>query len=520
MTNRKVLTNLQSTALVLLRIIIGWHLLYEGIAKLVIPDWSSAPYLENSRWIFAGLFNGIAANEGILQVVDFLNIWGLIFIGLGLMLGFMTRIAGIAGIALLSLYYLANPPFIGTDFGIPQEGHYLVFSKTFVEIIAIGLLVVFPSGLYFGIDRFIKAKTKAKKPKEESKTPEKKSLEDWAVPDQIHRREVLRLLSMVPVLGAFAWGAVRKYRWNQVNAISGATIKVSDSRLKDLKGEVPYGMIKDKKISRIFAGGNLIGGWSHSRDLLYVSSLFKAYNTEKKVFETLALAEQAGVNTINITHTQLGLINKYKRIFGSKLQTMSQVHPTPDDIYSHVDKVIDMGVDLVQIQGNCCDWMVRDGNIDVLVKCTDHIKRQGYTAGLGAHSVQALIACDEAGIEPDFYMKTFHHDNYWSAHPMEKRIPFSVDGDRSLNHDEFHDNMFCLFADETVEFMKKKKIPWIAFKVLAGGAIKPQDGFNYAFENGADFICVGMFDYQVIDDVNIAIETLDQLSGRQREWYG
>ena len=79
------------------------------------------------------------------------------------MLGFMTRIAGIAGIALLSLYYLANPPFIGTDFGIPQEGHYLVFSKTFVEIIAIGLLVVFPSGLYFGIDRFIRVKWRKRK---------------------------------------------------------------------------------------------------------------------------------------------------------------------------------------------------------------------------------------------------------------------------------------------------------------------------------------------------------------------
>ncbi|KKL01065.1 hypothetical protein LCGC14_2627470, partial [marine sediment metagenome] len=208
------------------------------------------------------------------------------------------------------------------------------------------------------------------------------------------------------------------------------------------------------------------------------------------------------------------------QINGSNLQTMSQVHPTRDDLLSHVNKVIDLGVDFIQIQGNCCDWRVRDGEIDVIAGCVDHIKSQGYPAGLGAHSVQALMACDEAGIEVDFYMKTFHHDKYWSAHPRENRIPFSVDGERSSDHNEFHDNMFCLFPEKTIEFMQKKKIPWIAFKVLAGGAIKPEDGFRYAFENGADFICVGMFDWQVVDDVNIANETLDSLGERKREWFG
>jgi uncharacterized membrane protein YphA (DoxX/SURF4 family) len=524
MATRNGLSRTQSVFLVLLRIFVGWHLLYEGIAKMLIPEWTSAAYLENSRWIFSGLFHSLASSEGALQVVDFLNVWGLTLIGLALLLGLLSRYASIAGMALLSLYYVANPPFIGTDFGIPLEGHYLFINKTFVEIIALGLLAVFPSGLYFGIDRFIRASGNARRaPSADRPESEKKSgnsLDDNAVPDSLHRREILRYLAMVPVLGAFAWGTVRKYRWSSVNAISGATIKVSDSKLKDLKGELPRGKILDRQVSRIFIGGNLIGGWSHSRDLIYVSSLFKAYNTERKVFETLALAENAGINAINISHMQLPLINKYKRIFDSSLQTMTQVHPTKDKLYDDINSVIDQGVDLIQIQGNCCDWRVRDGEIDVLAKSLDYIKKQGYPAGMGAHSVQALMACDEAGIEPDFFMKTFHHDKYWSAHPVEKRIPFSVDGDRSSNHDEFHDNMFCLFPEQTVEFMNKKKIPWIAFKVLAGGAIHPEVGFKYAFESGADFLCVGMFDWQVVDDVNIAIDTLSNLSGRQREWYG
>ena len=523
-SNKTGLSRTQSIFLVLLRIFVGWHLLYEGIAKILIPDWSSAGYLENSRWIFSGFFQSLASSEGALATVDFLNVWGLTAIGLALILGFLTRFASIAGMVLLSLYYLANPPFLGTDFGIPLEGHYLFINKTLVEIIALGVLAVFPSGLYFGLDRFFRAAGNASRARSE-KQPEgeikpRNMLDATAVPDSLHRREILRYLAMVPILGAFAWGAARKYRWSSVNAISGATIKVSDSKLKDLKGELPRGKILDLPISRIFIGGNLIGGWSHSRDLIYVSSLFKAYNTERKVFETLALAENAGINAINITHTQLPLINKYKRIFGSSLQTMTQVHPTKDKLYDDINSVLDQGVDMIQIQGNCCDWRVRDGEIDVLARSLDYIKQQGYPAGLGAHSVQALMACEEAGIEPDFFMKTFHHDKYWSAHPAENRIPFSVDGDRSENHDEFHDNMFCLFPEQTVDFMNRKEIPWIAFKVLAGGAIHPEAGFKYAFESGADFICVGMFDWQVVDDVNIAIDTLANLNGRQRPWHG
>jgi hypothetical protein len=101
---------------------------------------------------------------------------------------------------------------------------------------------------------------------------------------------------------------------------------------------------------------------------------------------------------------------------------------------------------------------------------------------------------------------------------MEKRVEFSVDYKRSEDHNEIHDNMFDLFPVKTTEYMKSLKKPWIAFKVLAGGAILPKDGFRFAFENGADFICVGMFDFQVADNVNTVIKVLSELKGREREW--
>ena len=66
--------------------------------------------------------------------------------------------------------------------------------------------------------------------------------------------------------------------------------------------------------------------------------------------------------------------------------------------------------------------------------------------------------------------------------------------------------------------MKNLKQPFIAFKILAAGAIHPEDGFRYAFENGADFICVGMYDFQIVDDVNIALNVLSDNLQRERPW--
>ncbi len=155
MTKNKIFTNLQLTTLVVLRFLIGWHLLFEGISKLLTPGWSSIGFLKESQWIMAGFANWVTSNNDVLSVVDFLNIWGLIAIGTGLIMGLFTRTAAISGVLLLLMYYFNNAPIIGIEYSVPSEGNYLIVSKTLIEAAALFVLAVFPTGSIIGLDVLI-----------------------------------------------------------------------------------------------------------------------------------------------------------------------------------------------------------------------------------------------------------------------------------------------------------------------------------------------------------------------------
>jgi thiosulfate dehydrogenase [quinone] large subunit len=155
MKDKNDYTPLQMSVLLVLRFLIGWHLLYEGFSKLLIQNWSSLSFLQESKWILKGFSGWIIAHDNVLAVVDFLNTWGLIAIGFGLILGLFTRIAAISGAFLLFVYYLNNPPLIGLEYTVPSEGSYLIVSKTLIETISLVVLAVFPTGTVFGLDVFI-----------------------------------------------------------------------------------------------------------------------------------------------------------------------------------------------------------------------------------------------------------------------------------------------------------------------------------------------------------------------------
>lgn len=169
------------------------------------------------------------------------------------------------------------------------------------------------------------------------------------------------------------------------------------------------------------------------------------------------------------------------------------------------------GACTVYVHGGDADRLVYNGKVDQIAKNLEIIRSYGMPAGIGAHRLETIIACVEAGIIPDYWVKTIHHHNYWSA---------KVDLERQTTVDEgYKDNMWDFTPSETIEFMSRLEQPWIGYKILAAGAIRPEDGFRYAFSNGADFVCVGMYDFQVVEDCNIALDTLANVN-RTRPWRG
>ncbi|MCP4607253.1 MAG: twin-arginine translocation signal domain-containing protein [Planctomycetes bacterium] len=269
-----------------------------------------------------------------------------------------------------------------------------------------------------------------------------------------------------------------------------------------IKG-LPMGKIGNVKISRMFAGGNLISGFAHSRDLIYVSSLLKSYFSDDKVMETFEICEECGINTaiLRLDEHCIRIMNKYWNNRGGKIQWIAQVKMTSTDPTGEAKAAIDNGAIGVYVHGGVADTFVEKGRVDLLGKAVEFIKRNGAIAGIGGHNVEVPMACEEASIGVDFYMKTVHKSDYWS-----------------FTKERVKDNVWSADPEKTVEFMKKVDKPWIAYKVLAAGAIHPREGFKYAYENGADFICAGMFDFQVREDVLIARDILSGNLNRQRPW--
>jgi len=276
---------------------------------------------------------------------------------------------------------------------------------------------------------------------------------------------------------------------------------------------LPQGKIGNRQVSRILLGGNLLTHFTHSRDLRYVYNLAAHYNTEAKILETLALAEKHGVNTL-VVHTVpaiLSTLKKYRREQGGKIQwIICPTAPVEAGMKAYTEQVrqlVDDGVEAVYLWGVHADALIAQNKVDLIAKAVDVVKDHGILAGVGAHDLRVVQACEKNKIPADFYIKTFHHHNYPSApKPNEVRGPTGETP-----------GYWCADPKATIEVMKDVEKPWLAFKVMAAGAIPPQDAFQYAFSSGADHVLAGMFDFEIAEDVRIARDVLGKVN-RTRPW--
>lgn len=282
------------------------------------------------------------------------------------------------------------------------------------------------------------------------------------------------------------------------------------------KDAMPYGMIGKAKISRLLLGGNLVSGCMHARDLQYVNQLFRAYVTEQKMMETLRLAEAHGINTV--FETGANFVQRYNREFGGHMQFIPHIEvkvgQNEQSLKDHIQKQVDTGAVALYVWGVAGDSLIKAGAIQQLAKAVELAKRHDLPVGVGGHSLLVPMQCEQHHVPCDFYVKTFHSDQYPSATPKALRKEFIwLDGGEG-----WYDNMWCINPEETIALMKTVTKPWLAFKVLAAGAIDPKQAFPYAFKNGADFIAVGMFDFHIKENSELVSRVVRREQNRERPW--
>ena len=320
----------------------------------------------------------------------------------------------------------------------------------------------------------------------------------------MNRRDCLK--TMVAVAGTVAAGA----RLGQADNPP-ATKTTSDPAAGD--AGLPRGKIGDLQISRMLLGGNLLTHYTHSRDLKYVYNLTAQYNTEARIITTLAAAEAHGINTL-VIHNPPGAmqtLRKHRRQGGKIQWIICPTAPVQDNLEAYTQQVkelVDNGCEAIYLWGVHADALVSQGRMDLVRKAVEVAKNLGVPSGVGGHDLNVVIECEKNKVPCDFYIKTFHHHNYPSG-PK----PDQLTGATSEEHPAY----WCRDPQKPIEVMKDVQKPWLAFKIMAAGAIPPQDAFRYAFENGADHALVGMFDFEIDEDVALLKSILPTIK-RSRPW--
>ncbi len=446
MTGNESKTTFRDVALTLLRVAIGWHFLYEGCWKLMQKDgWSCLSYLSAAQGPIAPLFKWMASQGWIVATGNWVVQLGLVAIGLALISGILARVASLFGIALMAMFYCCQPPEPFATAMSGADGRFFILERNVIEALGLALVAVMPC---------------------------------W--------RGFLRtLLPGAVVLAAFGgcfWAHYKAGGFKKVEAVTSATVKVHEFvALAALKTPISEkAEIGGVKFSRLALGGDLIAGRSHARDLIWTDEFMRRYNSGVTLGRTVRYCLHCGIDSAFAEPKVLEKMNEEAKAVGGELKFFANCADANDAALA-----VSGGAKGAYLRPETADAFAKNGDSEGLKAIFGVLKDTKLPVGIGAEDVATVKFCVENGVVPDFWVLAFHSLDYPAAR-METRC----------------NNIWCVDPEAAAAYMKTRPEPWVAIRVLAGGAIDPVKAYKFAKDHGAAAVAIDLLDYRIVETVN------------------
>ena len=445
MTGNESNTTFRDVALTLLRVAIGWHFLYEGCWKLMQEEgWSCASYLGAAQGPIAPLFKWMASQGWIVATGNWAVQLGLVAIGLALIAGILARVASLFGIALMAMFYCCQPPEPFATAMSGADGRFFILERNAIEALGLALIAVMPC---------------------------------W--------RGFLRtLLPGAVVLAAFGgcfWAHYKAGGFKKVEAVTSATVKVHEFvALAALKTPVSEkAEIGGVKFSRLALGGDLIAGRSHARDLIWTDEFMRRYNSGVTLGRTVRYCLHCGIDSAFAEPKVLEKMIEEAKAVGKELKFFANCADANDAALA-----VSGGAKGAYLRPETADAFAKNGDLEGLKAIFGVLKDTKLPVGIGAEDVATVKFCVENGVVPDFWVLAFHSLDYPAAR-METRC----------------NNIWCVDPEAAAAYMKTRPEPWVAIRVLAGGAIDPVKAYKFAKDHGAAAVAIDLLDYRIVETV-------------------
>ncbi len=430
----------------LLRIAIGWHFLYEGLWKLMQKgDWSCASYLGAAQGPLAPVFTWMASKGWVVALGDWCVMLGLVIIGLSLISGILARVAALFGVALMAMFYCCQPPEPFAEAFSGADGRFFVIERNAIE--ALGLLFVAAVPCWRGMLRTF----------------------------------LPGLLALAAFGGCFflQW---RADAFKKVEAVTSATVKVHEfTALAALKA--PFAArtkVGGVEISRLALGGDLMAGHAHARDLIWTDEFMQRYNSGVTLPRTVRYCLHCGIDAVFAEPQFLAPMRAAARAVGGELKFFANCADVRD-----VEKAAKSGAKGVYLRPETADAFAKKGDASGMRLMLAELRATGLPAGVGAEDVATVKFCAEQGIVPDFWVLAYHSLDYPAA-TLETRC----------------NNIWCVDPAAAAAYMRTRPEPWVAIRVLAGGAIDPVKAYAFAVDAGATAVVIDLLDYRIVETVN------------------